>query len=306
MKSTFPTVTVGIPAYNEAGTILSVLESLLQQQQTNFKLQQIVVASDGGTDHTIDVVKRFAVTHPIVSYLDDGKNKGKIARLNQLYAGNTSDILVTIDADTVIQDRKMLSKLVPAFDTDTVGLVGGNDKPLPEPGFFQQIVATSIELWYETRKDIHGGDSIHNHHGCLSAVSKSFAKSLVIPAAAVSDDEYLYLAAKQQGFQFRFVQAAVLYYRVPGSLRDYLMQSARFIGTEQHIGALFGPSISAEYDVPRANKIRAIGIMLKRKPILTMVAMLLQITVRIVMPYFASSYANGNWTRVDSTKKTTV
>jgi glycosyltransferase involved in cell wall biosynthesis len=43
------TVTIGIPAYNEAANITSLLMALLAQNTPNFKLESIIVASDGST-----------------------------------------------------------------------------------------------------------------------------------------------------------------------------------------------------------------------------------------------------------------
>ena len=47
------TVTIGIPAYNEEANVRNLLVSLLAQKETNFKLQEIIVVSDGSTDKTV-------------------------------------------------------------------------------------------------------------------------------------------------------------------------------------------------------------------------------------------------------------
>ena len=54
-----PTVTIGIPSYNEAQNIGQLLESLLKQVSNSYILEKIIVCSDGSTDDTEQVVKKL-------------------------------------------------------------------------------------------------------------------------------------------------------------------------------------------------------------------------------------------------------
>lgn len=301
-KDSLPTVTVGVPAFNEEGHIISLLEAILAQKQTNFLLKKIVVMCDGGKDTTAELVEKFAEIHTNVICINDKVNKGKSARLNQLYSVNTSNILVTFDADTIPANTSVLANLVKAFDDENVGLVGGHDMPVKPKRFFEKIACTAIDIWYETRKDINGGDCVHNHHGCISAVSKSFAKNLRIPKEITSDDEYLYFAAKKAGFSFRFAEKALLYYRAPATLRDYLIQSSRFIDTKHIIMEKLGAWVEPYYPIARSHKIKGIVTMMKREPIFTPLAISLQLLLRVLQPLYQKTYKKGKWMRISSTK----
>ena len=52
------TVSIGIPVYNEEGTIIKLLSVLEKQIQTGFELMEIFVYSDGSTDRTNNLVDR--------------------------------------------------------------------------------------------------------------------------------------------------------------------------------------------------------------------------------------------------------
>ena len=67
------TVTIGIPAHNEAENISYLLRSILRQKQRNYKLEKIIVVCDGCTDNTEDKVKQFAKKHKIVELIFDHK-----------------------------------------------------------------------------------------------------------------------------------------------------------------------------------------------------------------------------------------
>src|SRR3989344_5204255 len=103
MEKKAPTITVGIPAYNEERNIRSVLESVLQQRGSLFRLEKIIVVSDGSDDRTESMVREIAAANPIIELVADHGRKGKITRLNQLCRMNQSDFLVFLDADTVYE-----------------------------------------------------------------------------------------------------------------------------------------------------------------------------------------------------------
>ena len=61
MKTKFkkPTLSIGIPAFNEEANIYFLLKDLLSQKMDQFNLERIIVNSDGSTDDTIEQVKRI-------------------------------------------------------------------------------------------------------------------------------------------------------------------------------------------------------------------------------------------------------
>jgi len=111
------TVTVGIPAHNKEGNIEALLTALMAQEQVNFILKDIIVVLDRCTDRTEAIVRNFMRDHPLISLMNDGRQIGKVGRLNELYQQNKSDLLLTIDADVLPATSKEIALLVENFRT---------------------------------------------------------------------------------------------------------------------------------------------------------------------------------------------
>jgi glycosyltransferase involved in cell wall biosynthesis len=83
-----------IPAYNEAATILEVLERI---DGLDLEAEMIVV-DDGSTDETVTIVEAFAADRPAVHLLSQ-PNRGKGSAVRLAATRMTKDIAVIQDAD---------------------------------------------------------------------------------------------------------------------------------------------------------------------------------------------------------------
>ena len=184
-KIDLPTITIGIPAYNEEGNIAKLLESILRQKALSYSLDSIIVACDGCTDNTARIVKDISKERKIIKLLDDGQRLGKSKRLNQFYSIVNSDIFVAFDADVVLAGNNVLEEIVKAFDGRKVGLVGGRDIPFPTNRIFEKIVVTASTLWYGIRKNVANGDTVFNHIGRISAFYSYFSVLIISPNASI-------------------------------------------------------------------------------------------------------------------------
>lgn len=92
-------VSVALAAYNEEPVIERTLRSLLN---SNWPIAEVVVVDDGSTDRTATVVHRVAFDDARVVVIRK-LNGGKSAALNDAVARATGDIVVTLDADTVLE-----------------------------------------------------------------------------------------------------------------------------------------------------------------------------------------------------------
>ena len=119
-----PTCDVIIPAYNEGkhvyNTILSVLESDYDPAKLN-----IIVVDDGSTDDTREWIGRAVGENPRVRALYLGKNSGKKHALSAAIRSSSSEIVVTIDSDSVIE-RGAITDIVKPFVKKRIGAVAGN------------------------------------------------------------------------------------------------------------------------------------------------------------------------------------
>jgi cellulose synthase/poly-beta-1,6-N-acetylglucosamine synthase-like glycosyltransferase len=121
-KSIFePHVTILIPAYNEKTAIEATLKNKLQLDYPKAKLE-IIVISDGSTDNTDDIAKRFEAHG--VKVIRQEPRQGKTSALNMAVSEARGEILIFSDANS-IYDVNALRKLVRNFNDPHVGYVTG-------------------------------------------------------------------------------------------------------------------------------------------------------------------------------------
>lgn len=96
----YPPVTILIAAYNEANSIASTLSGIfLQDYPADIR---VIVINDGSSDKTVDSVKALQSAHPNLELIDLGHNGGKASALNHGLAKCSTDIIISIDADSYI------------------------------------------------------------------------------------------------------------------------------------------------------------------------------------------------------------
>jgi len=137
-----PTVTVGIPAYNEEANIHTILQNVLSQKEDGFVIEKIVVLNDGSSDKTAEYAK--IIKDKRIEVVDDGRRTGKPSRLNQLYKLSESDFIITFDADVALVNNRVIYTLVKSFNNTNVGLVGGRDVPQEPSSFFERVVVMRL------------------------------------------------------------------------------------------------------------------------------------------------------------------
>ena len=86
-----------IAAYNEEAVIGRTIQRLLE---STYPIREVVVVDDGSHDRTAEIVAESAAADPRVCLVGQA-NGGKWSALNNGLARVTSEIVVTLDADTV-------------------------------------------------------------------------------------------------------------------------------------------------------------------------------------------------------------
>lgn len=87
-----------MPAYNAERFLCEALDSVLTQSFTNFEL---IVINDGSTDHTIDILRKYAVSNLQVKIIDK-ENAGVAAARNDALEVAQGQFVMFVDSDDVI------------------------------------------------------------------------------------------------------------------------------------------------------------------------------------------------------------
>jgi N-acetylglucosaminyltransferase len=111
------TLTVIVPAYNEAESIGDTLDALLAQSEAP---DEIIVVDDGSTDSTGDIAKERGVT--VLSPSSNLGSKAKAQNYALDYCG--TDLVLPVDADTVLAPDYVELIKGPFADADTVVAAG--------------------------------------------------------------------------------------------------------------------------------------------------------------------------------------
>lgn len=98
-----PRVTAIVPAYNEEDTLADVLLALRDTPLVD----EVLVVSDGSTDHTVDIARRAGVR---AIHLKE--NRGKGTALATGVAHTDSPVLIFVDADIQRLSEEMLDGLI--------------------------------------------------------------------------------------------------------------------------------------------------------------------------------------------------
>lgn len=118
-----PSISVFFPAYNDAGTIASlvVLADKTCRQLTDD--YEVIVVNDGSPDHTGDILAELAAKYTSLRVVTHEKNRGYGGALRSGFASATKDLIFYTDGDAQY-DARELALLVPLM-TDDVDVVNG-------------------------------------------------------------------------------------------------------------------------------------------------------------------------------------
>ena len=198
------TVTIVLPVRNGEQFIRRKLESLLALEYPA-ELVEVIVVSDGSTDHTDAIVREF-----------DGSNvrlivippSGKAVALNTAMENARGEILFFTDVRQPIE-KQSLASLIACFADPQVGAACGELIILD--GETNEEASVGLYWKYEKwlRKQLTALDSLLVVTGCIFAMRRELTVSL--PADTLGDDIYLPQAAFLRGYRVVFEPGARAY-----------------------------------------------------------------------------------------------
>lgn len=241
-----PSVSVLIPAYNEARVIARTVRSVLAQRYPRF---EVLVIDDGSSDNTSDAAAE-ASTDARVRVIRQ-PNGGKAAALNHGIALAEGEIIVVIDADTLLASDA-IGHLVRPLADDRVGAVAGNAKV----GNRVNLVTRWQAVEYVTSQNLDRRAFVMLN--CITVVPGAIGawrREAVLDAGGfrtdtLAEDQDLTLTLLRRGHRVALADRAIAYTEAPETFEALLKQRFRWsFGTLQcawkHRGALGRPKAGA-------------------------------------------------------------
>lgn len=118
-----PKISVIIAAHNEALNLSARIQNIFSSEYPSSQME-VVVASDGSTDKTADIVNGLIQQYPSLKFIDISPQGGRSNAHNVAVRQCVGEVLVFTDAETVFEPNFM-EKIVDFFQRDSVGFASG-------------------------------------------------------------------------------------------------------------------------------------------------------------------------------------
>jgi cellulose synthase/poly-beta-1,6-N-acetylglucosamine synthase-like glycosyltransferase len=203
---------MGIMAYNEEANIGRMLEALVSQRTASVTLTEIVVVASGCTDRTESIVQDWATRDQRIRLEVQPRREGKAVAINQFLPQAREKIVLLCSAD-LLPEADAIEELVAPFADPAVGLTTGRPVPVNDPKTFMGFAAHL--LW-----DLHHQINLRSFKaGEMIAFRKIFER---IPYHTSVDEASIEPVVRGQGYEARYMPAAVVYNKGPLTVGDFL------------------------------------------------------------------------------------
>lgn len=208
---------VGIMAYNEAANIAHAIRSLLHQNVTSARLDELIVVASGCTDATAEIVDQIAVTDRRVRLVIEAERLGKASAINRFIAEARAPLLLMAGGDMLVK-MGSVEAMLRAFADPEVGMVGGHPVPVNDESSF--LGYTVHLLWR-----LH--DRLAREAPKLGEIVAFRNVVPSIPRDTAVDEISLQALVTQLGYRVVYEPLAVAYNRGPTTVHDFLRQRRR-------------------------------------------------------------------------------
>jgi cellulose synthase/poly-beta-1,6-N-acetylglucosamine synthase-like glycosyltransferase/peptidoglycan/xylan/chitin deacetylase (PgdA/CDA1 family) len=222
-------VTVVVPAYNERKTIAAAVRSLASGTHP---VIEVLVVDDESSDGTADEVERLGLANVRVVRVPAG---GKAAALNAGVALASHNLVVMVDADTVVAPDA-IHQLVQPFADPRVGAVAGNVKV----GNRTSVIGRWQHIEYVIGFNLDR--RLYDTLGCMPTVPGAlgaFRREAVrqvggLSRATLAEDTDLTMALQRAGCRVVYQENAIARTEAPSTVRQLWRQRYRWsYGTMQ-------------------------------------------------------------------------
>ncbi|MFN8530234.1 MAG: glycosyltransferase family 2 protein [Anaerolineae bacterium] len=237
-----PSVTLLIPAYNEADVIRRKLENSVKLVYPADKLE-ILVIDDGSSDGTAEIVREYVPRG--VKLHQQPVRQGKMAGVNAGFERASGEIVILSDASPDYEPHA-IEKLVRSFADPSVGVVVGKlavwdaQNAVAKPAGFYWKYEAALRKW-ETQT----GSTVAVH-GNMFAIRRALHRPL--RNATINDEFTLAIDVMRQGYRVVYEPEAISYDDASASMGDEFKRRARI-----NAGRYQGVASASYLTVPNAD-----------------------------------------------------
>ena len=219
-----PTVSIVIPAYNEAAYIANSIRSLLTVDYPHDKLE-IIVVDDGSTDDTYKIAKSFQ-DNVVKAFTK--KNGGKGAALNFGIAKAKGELVATMDADSYLSPD-VIKEMLPLFDEPDVMAVTPAVKVRASDSWLKELQRVEYLMILFSRKLLSFIDSVPVTPGPFSMFrAEVFRKVGGFDERNLVEDQEMALRIQAHNYRIRSSLTAAVYTEPPDNMGDLMRQRVRW------------------------------------------------------------------------------
>jgi len=212
------------PARNEAAFIETTIRSVIAQSVRPMKW---VIVSDGSTDGTDEIVRKYAVEHPWIELLrmperSERNFAGKVYAFNAGYARIHDldyDVIGNLDADISFDEDYFFFLLQKLAEDPALGLVGTRFKDLEDNTYDYRFVSSE----YVT------GPCQLFRRACFEQIGG------YVPVKGGAVDRIIDIAARMRGWRTQtFMDKAYLHHRQTGTAQQSALMARFRDGAKDH------------------------------------------------------------------------
>lgn len=222
-----PTITIGIPAYNEEKGIGRTLNSLLKLDYPQ-ELLEIIVVNDGSKDKTAQIAKKFAAKHPQITVINK-KNGGKPSAVNRAIEKATGELFAVLDADSEVAPNS-LKTMLPFLEDPKTGAAITRIK-VEDGNFLQNIQRFEYVMSNFLRKIMSHVNILSMTPGVLSVYKTDLLKKLggfTKDRNNLTEDLEIALRLKNAGYNVAMAMDAETTTTAPSTVKALWRQRIRW------------------------------------------------------------------------------
>jgi len=238
-KEIYPQVSIIVSAFNEGKNIAARISNLLSMDYPREKME-IIIGSDGSSDETYEIIKKFAEEHGI-RYTVSFNRIGKPAMINKMAKDAQGEIFVFADARQTFE-KDALKKMVSNFADEDIGAVSG------ELIIEDQATGTGkgMGLYWEYEKFLRKREgalgALTGATGAIYAIRKEFFRYL--PETILLDDVFVPMNALMQNKKVVFEPEAKAYDVVSETTEKEFVRKVRTLAGNFQIFEMFSDALN--------------------------------------------------------------